>query len=188
MPAEGVPPWLRASLLRWLQPILHAVQDSQYHRYSGTSSPAFVEQAERRLHITVDWSRDERGAIHDLTEQMIANDDLFLDVLGLTIEEVGLGYTFQEESNALNELDRILTEAGSAWRIDVQTVETGDEYCGHKSYRDIRTLHLSLPTASTTMRRSPTTTAPPSTRMKRRTAAPGSAASSAAASRLSSKL
>lgn len=140
MPAEGVPPWLRASLLRWLQPILHAVQDSQYHRYSGTSSPAFVEQAERRLHITVDWSRDERGAIHDLTERMLADDDVFLDVLGLAIEKVELGYTFQEEHNALNELDRILTEAGSVWRVDVQTVETGDEWRGHKSYRDIRTL------------------------------------------------
>lgn len=139
-PIEGVPPWARASLFQWLSPILHAVQDDQYHSPSGTPSTAFVMLAERQQHITLDWSRNERGAIENLTSGMEVDEDLFLEVLELAIENVQLGYSFQDQDEALAALARILTEAGSVWRLDVQRVETGEDWRGHRMFRDVRSL------------------------------------------------
>jgi hypothetical protein len=48
-----------------------------------------------------------------------------LRVLELAIENINLGYTFQQEQEALVEFDRILTEAGSVWRLDIQRIESG---------------------------------------------------------------
>lgn len=135
-----MPTWARPSLFQWLSPILHAVQDEQYHSPSGTPSTAFVMLVERQLQITVDWSRNERGAIENLAARMEADEELFLSVLGLAIENVNLGYNFQEQDEALADLVRILTEAGSVWRLDIQRVETGEDWMGHRMYRDIRSL------------------------------------------------
>jgi hypothetical protein len=118
-----VPPWAHASLFQWLTPILHAVQDSQYHSVSGRPSTAFMMLAERHLQLTLDWSHGELGAIQDLVERMDANEELFLRVLGLAIENIDLGYSVQSRDEALAQLDRILTEAGSVWRLDIQSAE-----------------------------------------------------------------
>jgi hypothetical protein len=96
--------------------------------------------AERRLHITMDWRYGEQPAIQNLAERMATDEDLFLRVLELAIENIDLGYSFQAQAQALTELDRILTEAGCVWRLDIQQVETGEQFRGRPSYREIRTL------------------------------------------------
>lgn len=139
-PVEGVPAWARPSLFQWLSPILHAVQHERYHSFSGTPSTAFVMLAERQLHIPLDWSGSERGAIENLAARMETNEDLFLQVLELAIDNVQLGYSFQDQDKALAALARILTEAGSVWRLDIQRLETGEDWHGHRTFRDVRTL------------------------------------------------
>lgn len=139
-PVEGVPAWVRTSLFQWLNPLLHATQDGQYDHFSGEPSSAFLMLTERRLQLTLDWRYGKRGAIENLAARMDADEELFLRVLELAVENVHLGYSFQTQDEALAELDRILTEAGMAIRLDIQRVETGEQWHGHPMYRDIRTL------------------------------------------------
>ncbi len=142
-PVEGVPPWARASLVRWLVPVLNAVQKRQYIAFTtrpGIPSTEFLLLAERRLHLTLKWGLGEQAALDDLGNQIAANGELFLQVIELALEHIDLGYSFQEQDAALAELDRILTEAGSVWRVDIQQVESGPEWHGHKGYRVIRKL------------------------------------------------
>jgi hypothetical protein len=142
MPVEGVPPWARVSLVHWLAPILHAVQEPNFSSYSGAISGKFALLAERRLHLTLDWDHGERHAIEDLLTRMDADEELFVRVLELAIESenLSLGYTFQDENQALDQLERILTESGSVWRLDSRQVEVENVWHGQKGYRTIRTL------------------------------------------------
>jgi hypothetical protein len=143
---EGIPPWARASLVQWLSPILNAVQKREYMRFTlreGIPSTDFLLMAERRLRVNLDWQDDGgRTALLSLAKRMEGNDEFFLQVLELAIEQIDLGYTWQDQESALSELDRILTEAGSAWRVDIQRIETEDYVFGQlrKGYREVRTL------------------------------------------------
>jgi len=139
MPAEGVPPWVRTSLFEWLEPILYAVEDSRYHSYSGTPSIAFLTLAERRLRFTLEWSGGERGAIHNLKERMNTDEALFLKVVDLAIENIELGYSFQDQREADARLAGILNEAGSVWRLNVREEASGQRG-SHTTYRTIRSL------------------------------------------------
>ena len=137
-PVEGVPPWARRSLLQWLAPILGAVQRSD--RLAGTRSTDFLTLAERRLHIALDWRDDENSAFNHLLGRMGADEEFFLRVLAIAIEHVDYGYSFQEQREALQQLADTLTDAGMAWRLDIQQVATGESWHGQPMYRDVRTL------------------------------------------------
>jgi len=142
LPAEGVPPWARVSLVQWLLPILHAVQEPNFSSYSGAVSGTFALLAERRLHLTLDWQHGERHAIEDLATRMDDDEGLFVRVLELAIESenLSLGYSVRDEDQALRQLDRILTESGSVWRLDSRQLEVENVWRGKTGYRTIRTL------------------------------------------------
>jgi hypothetical protein len=126
-----------------LAPVLNAVENRRYMHFTtrpGIPSTDFLQLAERRLHVTLNWSLGDQGALEDLGRRITANEDFFLRVLELAIERIDLGYNFQEQAAALAELDSILTEAGSVWRVDIQRIEVDAESHGHKAYREIRTL------------------------------------------------
>jgi hypothetical protein len=114
-----VPEWPRTSFINWLRPVLFAEQRGRYlfHTTPGISSPELLQLAERKLRVSLDWRNGTAGALNDLVERMYRNDDLFLQVLGLAIEHIDTGYSFQQQDEALAALDRILTEAGSVWRV-----------------------------------------------------------------------
>lgn len=137
---EGVPRWARPSLRQWLTPILYAVQDEQYHGFSGTPSPAFLMLVERRLRVELDWSRAEQAAINTLLAAMDVAEDLYLDVLQMAIDNMHLGYSVQTRHEAFAELERILTESGMAVRLDVRREPTGKDWHGRPMYREIVTL------------------------------------------------
>jgi hypothetical protein len=141
-PIEGVPRWAQPSLLKWLAPILNAVE-SQDAREPLTTlqlhSTEFLLLAERRLHLQLDWNHGGRATLESLGKFM-DTPDTFLHVLELAIEHVDLGYSFQQQDMALADLDRILTESGMMWRVDVQDIPTGDTWHGHPGFQRVRTL------------------------------------------------
>lgn len=108
---EGVPSWLRRSLLDW---VIGQITDSRHY-----VDPEDVKWLERRLRLELDWGR----AGPDQLVHMIENDDeLLLDVV-----DALLGRTKWRADNNLNsEAVRLLMmmhDAGSAWGI--QETETG---------------------------------------------------------------
>lgn len=73
-------------MLQWLTPILEARQENKYYYHDGAPTRAFALLAERRLHVTLLWTYGTKGAIDDLVRQMRGDENLFLRVLELAIE------------------------------------------------------------------------------------------------------
>lgn len=121
-PLEGVPAHLQNSLFDWLAPIILAHYGEGWDKVSamGGALPdhaAFVKLAERKLQIRLDVSNGERSAARDLGRRMDADQDVFLGVLALAVEHSRCGYSFQDEYEAMEQLDRMLREGGSVWEV-----------------------------------------------------------------------
>jgi len=136
-PVAGVPQWAHASLFRWLGPMLTA-QNRAFVR--GELSPEFLQLVERRQRISLDWSASTWHALDDLKRRMRADEGLFLAVLALAFENISVGYSVQEEDAATTELEKILTEAGMDIRVDIQRIESNEQWHGRPIFQVVRTL------------------------------------------------
>jgi hypothetical protein len=98
--------------------------------------------------VNLNVANGPRAGIATIEKKMIESDEFFLRVLELAIENVHLGYDFQHEEGAVDRLNRTLTEAGSAWRVDVREEDAGQDWQGHKTFQVIRTLQRRIPDAA----------------------------------------
>lgn len=123
-------------MLQWLTPILEARQENKYYYHDGAPTRAFALLAERRLHVTLLWTYGTKGAIDDLVRQMRGDENLFLRVLESAIENAHLGYDDGWADVELVQLNTLLTEAGSVWKLHFERgrIEGPD---GESTYRDI---------------------------------------------------
>lgn len=105
-PYEGVPDWLVPSLLRFVLTRLQNATDG-------------VDQAlhhiERRLRRPLDWKYGSQTALEYLRIAIVKDRQLFLDVLDIVVTNL----TPADTADAV-ELMRQLSEAGSAWTIDMR--------------------------------------------------------------------
>jgi hypothetical protein len=139
-PIEGVPHWARASLSAWLVPIIGSFSKrTGIKSRTGGESPEFLMIVERRLRVSLDWTKGYAEALESLG-QVISDGSMLLQLLELALEHIDLGYSVQEEDAAIAALDRILTESGMVWRVDVQDIPTGETWHGHQAFRKLRTL------------------------------------------------
>lgn len=109
-PYEGVPGWLRSSLVAWLRPKLMPTQNNRYQFQS-----ALVREMDRLIRAP----QLGRAADNILSEQawtgvvnaVTADEDLFLDVIDFLVSRKKL------DKYALGALETILSDGGSVWTV-----------------------------------------------------------------------
>jgi hypothetical protein len=119
-PFEGVPSWMKASLAQWMAPIVRGdeASSSVYGDPHRLEPEPFAMQAQRNLHLTLDWSYGTDSANESLLHQMDEDDDVFLRVIEFALSRIEQGYIGVRASNAVDQLETILREGGSVWEVD----------------------------------------------------------------------
>ena len=105
---DGVPPWLRQSLLDW---VLQEVCDRP-----GYFNLDDVKWLERRLQLQLDWVAT--GGPSDLNQRLKTDDEFLLDVVDALLGRMSHKPTRAPDPAALS-LMIMLHEAGSTWTIEV---------------------------------------------------------------------
>ena len=124
-PFEGVPPFLRPSLLDWLGQQLSWCEDDY--------DDLLIRPMQRRLRddLGVDVALHGEASVRRLFERLRTDEELLLEAVDFVLSNVisgdarrapALGGQRGAEKNRA-ELDRLLREAGSVWMV----VGTGDE-------------------------------------------------------------
>ena len=102
---EGIPPWLRSTVGEFLQ----AMFVGQY----GTPRADVLKEVELFLCVELDWSNGVISAFDDLQARVYKDDETF----GLNVIDLTLGRHREESSDAPQQLDVMMTAAGSAWTV-----------------------------------------------------------------------
>lgn len=109
---DGVPPWLAGSLIEWVVPWFQR-PDRNYATITE-DAPERLRETERVLHITLNWSSGFHSAIGSLADQVLKDQQLFLNVVDYLLSR---DWTVISPARPFRvvRLNRILDEAGSLW-------------------------------------------------------------------------
>jgi hypothetical protein len=77
----------------------------------GNRQRNFVQEAERKLRLQLDWSRGPQGASESLLRAMSTESGLMPRVVDLALKEITIGYPPNACEEAALELDRVLRDA-----------------------------------------------------------------------------
>ncbi len=139
---EGVPPWLKPSILRWIREQRPKCEETQRVK---------ILQLQRRLKLSLDWSSGTRGAIGELLERSSAEDEFCFDMVDYFLQDLRLWVSSDEDQ--LLTMDQMLLEAGSAWEVvargeDEQGLNSSDgsrsPWCRRHTTRSRRTRLASI--------------------------------------------
>lgn len=115
---EGVPEWLRASLLDWAQSQYRFFRsNSRGHGGTYVWRHELFRETERRLHVRLatDATLSDGGsAWRAITQLAEESQEHFLEVINFLLFEMGDEYGSDREAEELKE---ILEEGGSAWTV-----------------------------------------------------------------------
>jgi hypothetical protein len=141
-----LPEWAKPSVLRWLAPVVGAVNHpSATGSFSvAPVSIAFVELAERRLHIVIPRRGGVAATVNDLYTRLGRDDELLFRALELAIENMDLGYAWQQHDEATADLNRTLTESGTDWEVAVDRIDIDE-----RRYQIVRHLERRSPASAT---------------------------------------
>jgi len=118
---EGVAPWMASSVIEWLRPFFtnEGVVERSYSGGlgAGGENRDFLREAERNFRTALDWRNGSRSAAESVVRKMLDDDNFAIQVIEHALANVHLGYSFQEEYEAVERLQRILLESGSAWEV-----------------------------------------------------------------------
>ncbi len=115
-PHEGVPDWLQASLIAWIAGHFRpAVYQPDFDFNYG-----LLKKIERNLRILLDWN-DDRKLPKSLLLALENDEEFVLDVVDFLVSDG------EELMGALFELEEILSQGGSAWRVDWEKAPPGLE-------------------------------------------------------------
>lgn len=106
VPAEGIPPWLAASVGTWL---------SDAFQPNGYADADLLRQAERMLRIAFVWEHGPRGALDSLLTTADSDHGFCLRLIDYALHQLRWAY----DSEAIKELTVALEQGGSAWRVAV---------------------------------------------------------------------
>ncbi|HEX8100914.1 MAG TPA: hypothetical protein VF660_12065, partial [Actinomycetota bacterium] len=101
---DGVPGWLVSSLWKWVDRELRS-------RVSGYLSIDLLHEIERRCRVTLNWANGGSSALATLRGLMQSAPTRFLDVVDFLLSKLPVS------SYEAKQLDVMLTEAGSLWRV-----------------------------------------------------------------------
>lgn len=104
---EGVPPWLRVALARW---VVDALRDAPY----GTDVVQTVHLLEQMLRMPLDWRHDLDSAVGQLANEVENDGSRALDIVDGCLM---ITSRWPGSWEAREQLKLILTVAGSAWQI-----------------------------------------------------------------------
>lgn len=111
---DEIPPWAMSSVLDWLAPFLLGAGMEAQGEWDRPGRD-FVQEVERRQRLQLDWRNGRQGAQDDLWRRLQVDQQVLLDVLRFSCENILLGYSVQEYRSAGRRLGDALKEAGSAW-------------------------------------------------------------------------
>ena len=86
-------------------------------RWLGDRPRNFVQEAERKLRLQLDWSRGAQGASESLLRAMSTEPGLMPRVVDLALKEIAIGYPPNACEEAALELDRVLRDSGAEWKV-----------------------------------------------------------------------
>lgn len=117
---EGVPEWLRGSLIDWITREFKRQADPR-SRYSRD----MLRQTERRFRIMLAWQDGESSAYDTLLLWALGNDEYLLDLADFVLH----GFTLNRSSvvyevGQIDDLAEMLSDAGSAWKLGGTVSET----------------------------------------------------------------
>jgi hypothetical protein len=104
-PVEGVPPWLRKSLMAWVYKYLLYDQDAR------GPDERHLRAVEVNLRVPLDWSLTEHRAYESLLKKCEVDSEYFLDLIDYTLHVVG------GDRRSVELLETLLVAAGSAWAV-----------------------------------------------------------------------
>lgn len=107
-PYEGVPQWLRNSLLGW-------VADRFRFEYEGGHINR-LERVERKLKVVLSLG-DFETRLHGLVNKVLPDDELFLDLIDCLLDELK---PYGKDREAAAQLHAYLEEAGSVWTVGLR--------------------------------------------------------------------
>jgi hypothetical protein len=114
---EGVPPWLKHSLWDWVAAQLRYFSDA----FTETWNREALKRIERKLQIELAWSATLSSgadvAAHSLESRVKSDDIVFLDLIDLLVSEIAVPPRSQRLPSEAAELDSLLLEGGSLWRV-----------------------------------------------------------------------
>jgi hypothetical protein len=109
---------MRPSISSWV----HRCYSESVDDWSGVLLPNMLHELELRLQVPLPWGRGDTGARGALLTAMFANEEFGLDTLDCILSMLSRaiqhgGNAGQTASTLAVQLDGILEQAGSAWRI-----------------------------------------------------------------------
>jgi hypothetical protein len=110
---DGVPPWLKTTLLDWLAPFF---EQTDVHRNVQTDFSR-IRELERLLRV--DLTGVPNFELHiRLANELSGDEQLLLDAVDLALRWCDApGVSPQDVAHRIAPVERWLSEAGSAWRV-----------------------------------------------------------------------
>ena len=112
---DGVPPWMRESLLAWLRPFVWSSSDF----YGARFEAAWVRALENRMRLDpLPWADGENRVAKVLFERISSDGEFAIQLLDYTLRHLGETYSYSPDRDAVvYPLVRDLHEGGSAWEV-----------------------------------------------------------------------